>query len=223
MELNNIADNPDFAEIKEALRSELHRWMIDTHDLGLLPEADYMIRSASSTPYDYARRETSFDAAELVNAAELVGMGSPQDMITGLSHTDSGVRYWSAIALQNASTLGMQEKRALETALEDAFPGVAIGAAEALLHHGPSSTALSTLERYIQDNRPWVALQAARSVLLVGESARPIIPTMYQVLEKNLGEPGGRIKYKDFNYAAFTSWALEWALKELGEDVRPSM
>jgi hypothetical protein len=43
---------------------------------------------------------------------------------------------------------------------------------------------------------------------------------MYEVLEKNIGGLGAsHRKYKDFNYAAFTSWALEWALKELGEDI----
>ena len=54
---------------------------------------------------------------------------------------------------------------------------------------------------------------------LIEEDARPLIPIMYQVLEKNLGEPNAPRRYKDFNFAAFTSWALEWALQELGEDI----
>jgi len=64
-------------------------------------------------------------------------------------------------------------------------------------------------------------LQAARSIQLVGEQAKPLIPVMYEVLDKNLGGPGSsHRKYKDFNYAAFTSWALEWALQELGEQIQ---
>ena len=43
---------------------------------------------------------------------------------------------------------------------------------------------------------------------------------LYEVLEQNLGGPGSRRKYKDFNFAAFTSWALEWALQEMGEDIQ---
>ena len=78
---------------------------------------------------------------------------------------------------------------------------------------------IASLGFWVQDDRPTVALQAARSIQLVGEDARPLIPVIYKVLYKNLGEPDARLKYKDFNYAAFTSWALEWALQELGEDI----
>lgn len=54
-ELNNQAGDPAYAEIKPKLKSKLHDWMVDTGDLGLLPEAEYMIRSEGSTPYEYAR------------------------------------------------------------------------------------------------------------------------------------------------------------------------
>nr|MBX2876511.1 hypothetical protein [Saprospiraceae bacterium] len=83
----------------------------------------------------------------------------------------------------------------------------------------PHSQAIDVLGKWVLDERPWLALQAARSIQLIGPAARPLIPTLYQVLEKNLGGPNAKRKYKDFNYAAFTSWALEWALQELGEAV----
>ena len=85
---------------------------------------------------------------------------------------------------------------------------------------GNDKQTIQVLGKWVQDDRPWLAMQAARSILLVGEDARPLIPDMYQVLEKNLGVQGAPRKYKDFNYAAFTSWSLEWALKELGEEIK---
>jgi HEAT repeat protein len=108
---------------------------------------------------------------------------------------------------------------ALSGRLEDESPSVRIIAAETLSRFGNSPEAVETLGELVQDERPWVALEAARTVQLIGEDARPIIPILYQVLEKNLGEPDAPRKYKDFNYAAFTSWALEWALQELGEEI----
>ena len=109
---------------------------------------------------------------------------------------------------------------ALKLLLQDTSPSVQIAAAEALCQFEKSSEAIDALGRNVIDDRPWVALQAARSIQLVGEQARPLIPTMYEVLEKNLGGPNSsHRKYKDFNFAAFTSWALEWALLKLGEDV----
>jgi len=62
-------------------------------------------------------------------------------------------------------------------------------------------------------------LQAARSILLVGENARPLIPVIYEKLEALYSGHDSPRKFKDFNYASFTGWALEWALQELGEDI----
>ena len=68
------------------------------------------------------------------------------------------------------------------------------------------------------DDRPWVALQAARSIANLEANALPLVPTMKRVVDKNRSRPGSRRPYKDFNYASFTGWALETALKNCGED-----
>jgi hypothetical protein len=89
-----------------------------------------------------------------------------------------------------------------------------------LCHFGDYPKAADTLGHWVQDDRPWLAMQAARAILLVGEDARPLIPVIYQVLYKNLGDGSKHKKYLDFNYSAFISWSLEWALQELGEDIK---
>jgi hypothetical protein len=48
------------------------------------------------------------------------------------------------------------------------------------------------------------------------------VPTLYKVLEKNIRDPQATRsgdRYLDFNFSAFTSWALEVALVNCGEDV----
>ena len=219
-ETHNLAKDPAFSEIKNKLKSRLHEWMIETRDLGLLAEAEYMIRSSASSPYEYARTSGSFKVEEILKAAEMVGMADQPQLIENLHHEESGVRYWGVIGLMQFNAIGKEVTDALVKLLNDESPGVQIAAAEALCKYGQSLQAIETLGRWALDDRPWVALQAARSVQLVGEQARPLIPVMYEVLEKNIAGPGAsHRKYKDFNYAAFTSWALEWALKELGEDI----
>jgi hypothetical protein len=123
------------------------------------------------------------------------------------------------MALMQFDHLDRQSIEALKQTLRDESPSVQINAAEALCRAGNYPEAVEVLGKWVQDERPWLAMQAARSIQLVGEDARPLVPVIYEVLEKNLGEPGQRLKYKDFNYAAFTSWALEWALQELGVEV----
>jgi N-sulfoglucosamine sulfohydrolase len=219
-ELYNLATNPQFEEIKKMLAESMHQWMIETKDLGLLPEAEYMIRSKNSTPYDYARFSGNYQVERILEAAELIGRASEDELIEGMKDNESGVRYWAVIGLLQMPELSVAAKEELTALLNDTSPSVQIAAAEALCKYGNSNLAVQTLGKLVQDDRPWLALQAARSIQLLGEDARPLIPIIYEVLEKNLGEPGNRRKYKDFNFAAFTSWALEWSLFEVGEDIQ---
>ncbi|MDD4426458.1 MAG: HEAT repeat domain-containing protein, partial [Mariniphaga sp.] len=219
-ELNNLAGDPAYAEIKVKLKQEMHGWMVETHDLGLLPETEYMIRSEGSTPYEYARESGEYNPAKILETAEMVGVADEEQLAPQLKDEDSGVRYWAVIGLMQLDDLGNGIISDLNELLDDPSPSVQIAAAELLCYNGTSSRAVKTLGKWVQDDRPWLALQAARTILLVGEDARPLIPVMYEVLEKNLGTPDSRRKYKDGNFASFTSWALEWTLQELGEDIK---
>jgi len=219
-ELNNLAENPAYAEIKNRLKSKLHDWMLETHDLGLLPEAEYMIRSIESTPYEYARESDDYDVENILEAAEMVGISGEPELVEKLKDNDSGVRYWAIIGLMQLEQISQPAIKALTGLLNDPSPSVQIAAAEALCYHGSSAEAVETLGRNAEDDRPWVALQAARTILLVEAHARPLIPVMYKKLDALYGGPDSPRKFKDFNYASFTGWALEWALQELGEDIQ---
>ena len=218
-ELNNLSTDAAYANIKDRLKSRLQNWMLDHKDLGLLPEAEYISRSNKSNPYDYARYSNSYNTKRVLAGADLVGVASQKQCVEKLTDSDSGVRYWASMALMQFDKLEIESVMALKSALQDSSPSVQINAAEALCRSGEYPDAVSILGKWMKDERPRLAMQAARSIQLVGEDARPLIPDMYQVLAQNLADPGGKRKYKDFNYAAFTSWALEWTLMELGEEV----
>jgi arylsulfatase A-like enzyme len=220
-ETRNLAEDSEYSEIKNQLKDQLHHWMLETKDLGLLPEAEYMIRSQGSSPYEYAHESGDFNVTAILSAAEMVGKASEDSLRESLKHPNSGVRYWGIIGMMQFNEISEQSKAALQDLLDDDSPSVQIAAAEALCKYQDYPEAIEALGRQVQDDRPWVALQAARSIQLVGEQARPLIPIMYKVLDKNLGGPNAsHRKYKDFNYSAFTSWSLEWALQELGEDIQ---
>lgn len=218
-ELHNLARDESLATVKSSLQQQLHQWMIQYRDLGLLPEAEYMIRAGDSTPYDYARHSGAYEVEKILETAEMVGKANAGALLPLLDNEDSGVRFWAVVGLINQENQGDEVQTALKDLLEDDSPSVRIQAAEALAYAGDHPEAVEVLGEAVQDDRPWVALQAARSIQLIGDDARPIIPVLYQVLKKNLGAPDAPRKYKDFNYAAFTSWALEWALQEMGEDI----
>ncbi len=217
-ETHNLALDQDHDDIRKKMQQQLFDWMVRYKDLGLLPEAEYMGRSKGTTPYEYAR-SNAYDVKSILEAARMVGKAHLSTIANQLTHEDSGVRYWSVIALMNNSTSDTRKRHLLEPMLNDPSPSVQIQVAETLCQMREDENALATLGKWVEDDRPWLALQAARSILLIGENARPIIPIMYKVLEENLGDGSKHRKYKNYNYSAFTSWSLEWALQELGEDI----
>ncbi len=218
-ELSNLAADKNFSSIKKKLKKDLHNWMIETKDLGLLPEAEYMIRSENSTPYEYAQLSGNYQVEKILESAEMVGIASEMKLVEKLKDTDSGVRYWAIIGLMQMQTLKKETLTDLNSLLNDASPSVQIAAAEALCVYSTSEKAVETLGKWVQDERLWLALQAARSIVMIGEDARSLIPMMYKELDKHLSEPGAKFRYKGYNFEAFISWALEWALYEMDEDI----
>ncbi|WP_373399264.1 sulfatase-like hydrolase/transferase [Algoriphagus halophilus] len=217
-ETRNLANDPAFEQIKSKLKNQLHDWILETHDLGLLAEPEYMIRSSNSTPYEYGKSR-DFDLDRILSQAEKVGIASEKELVSDLKDRDSGVRYWAVMGIRQLESIEKNTSEILKNLLEDESASVQIVAAETLSHFGYQEGVVEVLEKWVQDDRPWLALMAARNLLLIGPEARPAIPVMYQVLDKNLSQPGSQRKYKDANFASFTSWALEWALQELGEQI----
>ncbi len=216
----NLATNPTYAKAKEKLKSRLHTWMLENKDLGLLAEPEYMIRGSQSSPYEYARNSGKYQVDKILQAAEMVGVAAETELLAKLADQESGVRYWAIMGLRQFSKADKNSLFALGKLLEDESPSVQILAAEALCHFGKPEKAVPVLGKWVADDRPWLALHAARNILLVGNNAKSLVPEMKKVLEKNLSQPGVKGKYKDPNFASFTSWALEWALQEMGEKVK---
>ena len=179
-----------------------------------------MIRAEGSTPYELARDTGQYDLPSILDAAEMVGTASINTLTEKLNDSDSGVRFWAIIGLQARGGDAIPAIPRLKTLLKDPSPCVQNAAAEAICHLGESTEALSVLGKNVQSDRVWTALQAARSIELIGETARPLIPVMRKVLAKYRAPEGSPRAYVDFNYAAFISWPLEVALEELGEPVQ---
>jgi arylsulfatase A-like enzyme len=202
-EVDNRAGDPALADVKRRLRDELRAWIVGHGDTGLLPEAEYQIRAGDATPWDVLRRMDGAARGRLLAAAERAGEPSGA-LAADLRDPEAGIRYWAAVGLCG---------RGAEPALEDPSPSVRIAAAEGL----GTEQALSVLGVLAEDERPWVALEACRALVFLGPRAKPLVPVMRKVIEKNRSAPGSPRPWKDFVYAAFTSWALEAALANCGE------
>ena len=213
-ELVNLAENPEYKDIKEQLNTVLIQNALDMRDAGFLMEPEMMQRGAGSTVYEMAQDKNQYDLPSIIKAAGLVGVGSENDFIKLIKNKDSGVRFWGVMGLRNLDNLSKNAENQLRILLKDKSPTVQIGAAEIICLKKEDREALGVLSNYLNDERLYVKLYAARSIEQIGTNAATLIPQIKAEMDKltvskNADETR---KYKDFNLASFTGWTLENAL-----------
>lgn len=216
-ELNNLASLDEYAEVKSGLHGKLREWILSTRDVGFLNEPEYMIRSAGSTIYEMGQDDDTYDLTTILDAAEMVGNSGLQELEDATKHPDSGVRFWAVMGLQEMGEDALPAVPVLSRLLDDPSPAVQVEAAFTLARLGETEPALDVLGKWVQDERGWLALQAARSIELLGEHARPLVPVLYEVMETYAAEPGSRSRFRDSDFAFFISMSVIYALEHCGE------
>lgn len=215
-QLHNLAAAPEHRDTLATLRAELRKWQLETYDAGFLTEPQMWQRlDAERTPFELARDEQRYPLARLLNAADLVGREDSEPIqLKALSDRDDGVRYWAAVGFSAARRISEEARIALRDRLSDASPVVRIEAASALAHHGETDQALPVLAAALTEDAPEVALHAARALELLGPRARPLLPTMQQVLER------ARRAEEANDFAMFIRFSLDASLEKLAVHAR---
>ena len=218
-EMNNLANDPEYQTVKYKLKLKLKEWIIAHKDTGFLQEAEMMIRSEGSTPYEMAHDPDQYDIVSIMNAAWRVGDSTiPMvDLIHYLSDPDSGVRFWTLQAIQARIKEAKPAGNAIRLLLKDPSPSVQIVAAETLaLMNRMSHEVVETLTQNLNDSdRPAVVLRAARACANIGKRAGKMLPAIEQVYSQYQGEIWGR--YKNWSYPMFIGFALDQTLINCGE------
>ena len=217
-ELDNLAGQPDYQDVIAQMRQRLRSWILQTRDTGFLHEAEMLLRAQEqgATVVEMARDTTAYDLPHILAAAEQVGDTSVavQALEKNLQDADSGVRFWAATALLARGEEAQAATDALLGALDDPAPSVQITAAEALCWLDRCEEALPALAHHLEnEEQPWVALHAARTITNLGPRAEPLVPQIRAVRETHSGDKMGR--YKDWFYSMFIGFALDQALADL--------
>ena len=211
LELNNLIDSAKHRKIIARLRSALRQWMIDIKDVGLLSEAEMLLRAAGSTPYEVARQPGKFPIERILSAAELVASDTA-DMDTlqrSLKDADAGVRYWAVIAVTQLKQ-SPPLVRAIEPLGKDPNPNVRFAAAGLLAEWTGSSNALSVLVKGLDDPHGPTALYAARELELLEKKAAVVLEKIKKARQANFQSQ----RHKD--YKMFIDWALTGLLRSCG-------
>jgi len=152
-EVNNLADDPAYADVLNRMRKALDDWRMEIRDGGMIPETEYEALAGERSLYDYLRSDDC-PFEELIAASDLAVMGGPEDLATFVEyvrHENSAMRYWGVTGLLLLKEEARPALEVLNLASMDEAGAVATIAAEALYKMGEIESATRAYSRIFED------------------------------------------------------------------------
>jgi arylsulfatase A-like enzyme len=202
-EINNLAEDPKYADQITEMRQVLADWQASIGDIGLLPESEITIRTeAAGSSFEILNREGGEQALKtLVEAATIASDPNVETakLAEGLDNEDAAVRYWAATGLGNRGMEAAIWSDFVHNLQLDPSPSVRIAASWALCRMGHPETGVPQLALELEGERQWARLQAAIALDEIGEDARPAIPALQGALKKQPNKYIVRVANKALN------------------------
>ena len=163
----SIADQPEFSGKLDALANELDRWMIETRDIGLIPEPMFHDLAGKSktytTIYDYAQ-SGDYPVELILDVAKAAGSRDPEKIATYfefIKHDHPVIRFWGAYGLFLARPRNERVQLILKKMIsEDGFAANRLMAAQALALCGEPENAFESIMKEVNEtDQGYVFLQ----------------------------------------------------------------
>jgi len=169
LNLNNLIESSAHAKVAERHRRALREHLVESNDLGFVPEIELWRQTGGLPPMRWAERRTVGQRESLLDAASLVGSDDFAGIARLLRDSNAPARYWGAVACSAADSLPENLAAALVKATGDESPAVRIEAAGALGRHGRMDAATAPLLEELEGDDRTVILHAARTIELLGD------------------------------------------------------
>jgi arylsulfatase A-like enzyme len=223
-EVVNLAGRDDVQSRLRELRQQLTEWMVQSRDLGFLPEAEIHRQCRGKSPYELGqelaertipvgreRREMSVVSYGIRGAASRPWAALRRDDLGDVfgriqmlpTWSEPMTRYWSAMIPLAKHPQGLDRDRdVLRGLLQDDSPSVAIVAAEALGRYGDDedlALALPVLLEYANAEKHGVycAIEALNAIDYLDEKAVPIRVEVAKLPRKDPQAPDRTASYCD--------------------------
>ncbi len=232
-EIHNLADKPEFAQHKRMLSSTLEQWMVEKHDLGLLPEGEIRARAGDRPPYEIGRELDVEVFRDLLRAASQASNTDPKKDVPVhlLDDERSAIRYWGVLGIHAFDRVDTALIERLTNLLNDPSMSVRIAAAEVLCAHNHCDTAIPLLVEALQHEDGAVRMMAANALDYLDEKTIPVRKDLEMARDANDIEPyylisaRGGLKETDAQalqnavYSPLVKNVLDKALSDLGPAV----
>ena len=171
--VHNLAQDPQYREVLERMRRANREWLLQTKDVGFIPEAMMAEIAKEISLYQYAR-SGAYALEKIMKAAETASSGSVKEIRQLLNDQEAAVRYWAATGCTIAGKKAAPAKGALIKLLQDPEIAVRIAAAEALYHLDEPSLVLSALREALRSDNRMARVQALNVLDSMGPAAAPL-------------------------------------------------
>ncbi|NQT14680.1 MAG: sulfatase-like hydrolase/transferase [Planctomycetes bacterium] len=185
-ELVNLADSPEHRPTLERMRKAHLDWVLETRDLGLIPEAEIAKREqGAGSRYAILRKPGAETLVRRVRDTASLTLQGPEalpDLERAMDDPDAAVRYWAAIGIGNLGAKAVSAVHLMRAALDDESASVRIAAARALCRMDRSKEAVPLLARELTEGGQWARLAAAIALDEIDADAKPALAAMKQAL-----------------------------------------
>ncbi|HKK17032.1 MAG TPA: sulfatase-like hydrolase/transferase, partial [Opitutales bacterium] len=147
-EVDNLAASEP--EKLHAMRARLRSHILETHDLGFIPEPmmEAINVLKTQTVYSYGQNEENYPLPRILDLAILASEGNPanqSELVRAFGDGNPIIRYWALVGLRVLGARAQDVDQLLEEALADPAPSVRIQAAICLARQGRRERALGFL------------------------------------------------------------------------------
>lgn len=202
LNLNNLAYSLQHEKTVMRMRRVLHRHLLESRDLGLVPELELWRHATAMPPMQWAKTD-EFDVERLLAAAELVGTDDFDAISETLEDRRPSVRYWGAVACSAAEVLPEHVKDQLLAMFDDASTAVAIESASAVARHTGDPKAIDSLVRRFDHDDQTMVLHAARAIEMLASPRAS--EAVQRLADRYRDEPGDLAWFIRFSTSGYLS------------------
>ena len=200
LNLNNLAYSLNHEKLVTQMRNTLHRHLVQSRDLGLVPEIELWRHARAMPPMEWAKTG-DFDAERLLAAAELVGTDDFGAISEALEDRHPSIRYWGAVACSAADVLPAEAREQLQAMFDDASPAVAIETASAVARHAGDPKAIDSLVQWFDNDDRTTVLHAVRAIeMLASPRANAAVRRLADRYQDEPGDLAWFIRFSTSGY-----------------------
>ena len=163
--IDNVIDEPKYAEIVKRMRDRLHQWMLDTRDIAILEETEMLGRlEEGESPWDLGQSLDNYERILETANLQVQGEAAIPELLVRAEDPDSAIRFWAVLGLVATRSDDAEVIAGLQSALADESVSVRLTAAEGLFNSGRHEEALPVVIEAL--NHPVISAQVRAAGIL---------------------------------------------------------